>query len=51
MDKFIKKTIPASQYRDALMGFKYKPYRVVSITRMDDNGNYRLVLEKNDGEE
>lgn len=48
MDKIVIKKIDESEYRYALMGYDYEPYRVVSITRMNDKGNYRLILELRD---
>lgn len=48
MDKILIKKIDESEYRYALMGYDYEPYRVVSITRMDDKGNYRLILKLRD---
>lgn len=45
MDNIIIKTIPESEYRYALMGFGFEPYRVASITRIIGTNNYRLVLE------
>ena len=53
MDKTIVRIVPESEFRYALMGFGYDPYRVVSITSILGTHNYRLVLElkENDGRE
>lgn len=45
MDKFIKKKISCNEYRDALMGYIYKPYKVVSITKILGTNDYNLILK------
>lgn len=45
MERIITKIVPESEFRYALIGFGYEPYRVVSITWVIGTNNYRLLLE------
>lgn len=45
MDKIIKKRISCNEYRDALMGYVYKPYVVASITKILGTNDYYLILK------
>jgi hypothetical protein len=49
MEKIIKKTIPASEYRNVLMGFGYEKYTILSIMSLERSNEYQLTLRlKND---
>ena len=45
MDKILKKRISCNEFRDALMGYVYKPYVVVSITKILGTNDYNLILK------
>lgn len=46
MGNIIKKTITSDEYEEALIGYKYLPNIIKSITWVIDTNNYVLEIEE-----
>lgn len=50
MEKTIKKRIPGSEYRYALMNYGYESYTVAAIQAIEDSHDFIITLKLKDGE-